>query len=87
MQPGSKLFISASGLYSELSEGYKDKEAPLEERYCKLDTKIAEKHHIKEPVCLYSEEDIKTLVEQFEFIPEEIWSSSFGNIKAIFIKK
>lgn len=87
MQPDSKLFISASGLYSELSEGYQGKAAPLEERYCKLDTKMAEKHHIKEPVCLYSEKDMKTLVEPFKFVAEDIWSSSFGNIKSIFKKK
>lgn len=87
MQPGSMLFISASGLYSELGQGYKDKELPLHERYCNLDNRMAEKHQIKESVCLYSEQDIKILVEPFDFTPVEVWSSSFGNIKAIFKKK
>lgn len=87
MQPGSRIFISASGLYSELGDGYKDKELPLEKRYYKLGGKMVEKHQIKEPVCLYSEQDISTLVEQFGFASIEVWSSSFGNIKAIFEKK
>ncbi len=87
MQPKARLYISASGLHSELGDGYKDKETPIEHRYCELDSGMAKKHQIKEPVCLYSENDIQTLIEPFGFLPIEIWSSSFGNIKAIFERK
>lgn len=82
----SRLFISASGLYSELGDAYKDKEKNINERFCLLESTMAKKHHIKEPVCLYSEANIKTLVEPFGFAHLEIWSSSFGNIKSIFEK-
>ena len=86
MPARSRLFLSASGLYSELGEGYKDREKNVDERFCLLEPTVAKKHHIKEPVCLYSEADMKTLVEPFGMASVEIWSSSFGNIKAIFEK-
>jgi len=78
-----KIYLSASGLNSELSHGYKDKNKNIEERYSSLSNEMANKHDIKYPVCLYSKTELKTLLEETGFIVEEIYTSEFGNIKTI----
>ncbi len=80
----SRLYISASGLNSELGDGYKDKNKPVNERFSVLVPEMAEKHQIKEQVCLYTEKDIQDLIIPFGFKLNKVWTSSFGNIKSIF---
>lgn len=87
MASGAPLFISASGLHSELGQGYADRARPIARRCCRLEARIARKHQIREPVCLYTERDLKALVTPFGFAEIRVWSSTFGNIKAIFVKK
>ncbi len=77
------LFISASGIRSELGEGYEGKNKIIQERYCKLAPKMAHKHNILEEVCLYSSEELSALLIHNDFTPIETWESSFGNIKII----
>ena len=83
---GAKLFLSASGLYSELGQKYQDFDKPIESRFSFLSPDIAKKHNILEKVCLYSKEDLEKLVTDCGFIPEKIYYSSFGNIKGVFKK-
>lgn len=78
-----KLFISASGINSELGNGYPDKLTSLHDRFNTLNPEMAKKHGITSPVCLYSEEDLRNLLEQAGFRVTKIWASAFGNIKAI----
>lgn len=77
------LFLSASGIDSELSENYPHKDVKLEERFSVLSASMSEKHNILEPVCLYSEKDMEHLLLLSDFTPVKIWKSDFGNIKAI----
>lgn len=86
LNKGGKLYISASGLYSELSKGYWAKENPIEERFSLLEEGMAKHHDILHPVCLYNESDLAKALEKTGFKVEKIFSSSFGNIKAIAIK-
>lgn len=86
LNKGGKIYISASGLYSELSEGYWAKESPIEERFSMLEEGMAKHHDITHPVCLYSESDLQKALETVGFKIEKIFSSSFGNIKAIATK-
>lgn len=82
MAPEGKLFISASGLDSELGDGY-DKIVDRARRFSKLEEKMADKHHIHQEVCLYTEEDMAALLAGANFKAEKIYRSEFGNIKAI----
>jgi 2-polyprenyl-3-methyl-5-hydroxy-6-metoxy-1,4-benzoquinol methylase len=83
MKPLGKVFISASGINSELSDNYTHKNKNIRERFCKLSSFMGNKHNILEPVCLYSKEDISELLNLADFKPIKIWESDFGNIKAI----
>jgi SAM-dependent methyltransferase len=83
MNPKGKVFISASGINSELSNNYPHKDIGVEKRFCKLSSSMGEKHNILEPVCLYSKEDTNHLLTLSNFKVIKIWESNFGNIKAI----
>lgn len=87
MTPGAKFFVSASGLDSELGDGYAGKALPLMGRFHALSADMAEKHEIKAPVCLYREEDIARLAQDTGFEAVEIWASPFGNIKGILCRQ
>lgn len=82
-----RIFISASGLHTELGDGYPDKDTPLESRYSKLDPEMADKHDIRDQVCLYTNEDMERLLSESGLTPVRVDNSGFGNIKAIGEKK
>lgn len=81
--PGGKIYLSASGIQSELGQNYPGAAVPLEQRKAKLDIAMAQKHNILEPVCLYSEDDMRRLLSDIGLTIDIIYSSAFGNIKAI----
>ncbi len=84
-EKGGHVFISASGMSSELSNGY-DAGKTIEERFSKLEPQMAQKHGILEPVCLYYKEELQELFAKVGYTPVSIWTSSFGNVKAVFKK-
>jgi SAM-dependent methyltransferase len=83
LKEGGKFFVSASGLHSELGQGYPGSSCDISARFTKLDSAMAKKHEIREPVCLYTEDDFRRLSIESGFSDAEIWSSPFGNIKAV----
>ncbi|WP_207002540.1 class I SAM-dependent methyltransferase [Trinickia mobilis] len=78
-----RLYISASGLHSELGNDYAAAFAPIEGRYEPLADPMAEKHAIKGPVCLYSVAEFATVLETAGLRVERVFASSFGNVKAV----
>ena len=83
---GAKLFLSASGLHSELGQKYQHFNKPVESRFSFLTPDIAKKHNIHEKVCLYSKEDLEKLGTDCGFSLERIYCSPFGNVKGVFKK-
>jgi len=86
LHPLGRLFLSASGMESELGLSYAASEDPVEVRFDILAPEMQEKHAIYEPVCLYREEELQNLVLPHGFRAVRIWSSPFGNVKGIFEK-
>lgn len=87
MRPGSLLFLSASGLHSELGEGYRDRSKAVTHRFARLRDDRAATHHILEEVCLYAEEDLIALAAPHGLDPCYVKTSDFGNIKGKFVKR
>jgi len=83
LQDDGRLYLSASGIQSELGDGYEGCRDALEVRYAELSENMQEKHGILGPVCLYSEEDMVKLLSTAGFEIERVSSSAFGNIKAV----
>lgn len=81
-----RIFISASGINSELSTDYTGKKVDIMQRFDYLNDQMKIKHGIKEKVCLYSPEELEWLFTQAGFKALKIWESNFGNVKAIFTK-
>jgi hypothetical protein len=84
MRPDAKLFLSASGLDSELGQGYAGRGVALTARHAVLAPAMADKHGIHEPVCLYAPDELKALGEAAGFHCERVFESTFGNVKAVF---
>lgn len=76
------LYLSASGIKSELSDGYFHRNLDWEARFCMLSSEMAVNHNIMAPVCLYSESDMQNLLAEAGFTEISVFSSAFGNIKA-----
>lgn len=81
-----KIFISCSGLHSELGEGYEGKNIAVQERFSVLASDMQEKHQIKQPVCLYTQEEFSEMLIEAGWRIHTIYASAFGNIKAIAVK-
>jgi SAM-dependent methyltransferase len=82
LRPDGRLYLSASGLRSELGRNY-DGETALANRFSALWRPMAEKHGIHEKVCLYEEQDMRALLGASGMTPEKVYTSPFGNIKCI----
>lgn len=77
-----RLYISASGLHSALGAGYGAAHEPLARRFAPLAAGLAESHAISGPVCLYTEADMRCLLEAAGLHGVHVFRSAFGNIKA-----
>lgn len=82
-----KLFISCSGMGSELGQGYEAGGFAPSERFGVLAQDMQEKHQIKQPVCLYSQEEFAQMLNEAGWRIDTIYASAFGNIKAIASKE
>lgn len=83
MARGGKLFLSASGMASELSEGYEAGRGSIHRRFGPLAPAMAEKHGIRASVCLYSKGELVDLMLRAGLVVEDAWLSPFGNAKAV----
>lgn len=81
LAPGGALFLSASGLFSELGNLYPHADRQVADRFAVLERDMAEKHGIHAPVCLYTPIDMAELISACGLIPG-VWASAFGNVKA-----
>lgn len=85
MPVGAKAFLSVSGLNSELGEDYRHRDVPVEERYTTINSELASRHQIHEPVCLYTVEDLRCLAcHHAGLFEDRVFCSEFGNIKGVF---
>lgn len=87
LSPSGKVFISASGMKSELGIDYKHRNQPWTRRFASLSSPIGRKHMILEPVCLYMPDDMATLAHNSGYTLDKMHVSEFGNLKAELIPR
>jgi hypothetical protein len=80
----ARLFVSASGLESELGSGYAGSGVAVERRFAPLSGEMQAKHGIREAVCLYTIEELERLVLAHGFVTIRTWTTPFGNVKGVF---
>ncbi len=83
LKPGGRVFLSASGLNSELGHRYPHRDRPVAERYAYLASDMAHRHAIQQPVCLYEAMDLVDLLHAAGLGVADIFLSPFGNVKAM----
>lgn len=83
---GGKLFISAYGMHSELSDGYPDEQQPVRQRFSPLAPTIAAKYGLFESICLYSERDLFLLLFEAGLSVVKTFTTTHGNVKAIAVR-
>jgi cyclopropane fatty-acyl-phospholipid synthase-like methyltransferase len=81
-----RLYLSASGMSSELSNGYAEGQKSVRKRFGPLADEMRNKHGIHGNVCLYSSDDMRSLMGEAGVHIEKIWVSDFGNIKVVATK-
>lgn len=86
-QRHGKLYLSASGLESELGDGYAYRDYPIEDRFTGLSPVMARKHSIYPPVCLYRQSELEEMVSMAGWVVDNAFLSPFGNVKLIASKK
>jgi predicted TPR repeat methyltransferase len=82
-ESGGWLYLSASGLHSELGDGYAHASMSLSERFEFLSPVMQKRHGIKEKVCLYTPDELAKLVGSVGFVVGRTEASEFGNVKLI----
>jgi 2-polyprenyl-3-methyl-5-hydroxy-6-metoxy-1,4-benzoquinol methylase len=84
---GGRMFLSASGLDSELGNGYPAKDVLVESRFAHLSPEMSEKHAIRSPVCLYRPDELAEMAKKAGWEVEKVFVSPFGNVKLVAVKK
>jgi uncharacterized UPF0146 family protein len=80
---GAHCFISAGGIQTEIGDEYGDRTLPIERRWATSSPRMAQKHQIFAPECLYSEQELIDLLRSCGFVLVRSWTSAFGNPKVI----
>lgn len=83
MAPGGAAFVSATGYDTECGRTYLDRSKPVEDRFNHLAPDMQQKHGIEQRLVIYREQDLTALLRSAGFRDVRVWTSSFGNIKAV----
>ncbi len=78
-----KLYVSVTGMGSDVGIDYLGKDVKIGDRYFKLNPEKAEIFSINEPVCLYTQDEFTELLALAGWKVEECKKSAFGNLKAV----
>jgi len=83
---GGKLFVTMYGLYSDLGEGYKDYNHPIDTRFCALAPAAAKCYDIKGKICLYSERDLLRMLIEIGSGVLKTFTSTHGAVKGVAVR-
>ena len=83
LRPGGRLFLSASGLGSDMGTNYPHRCMAVEKRFACLAPEAAARYDMRPPVCLYDTADLINLLHRAGFGVAETFVSPFGNVKAV----
>lgn len=83
LSPTGKLYLSASGLGSELGDDYPGSNYSIENRFDYISLPMQAKHGIHAPICLYKTDELTKLCQDSGFKILNAYESSFGNIKMV----
>ena len=77
------IYISVSGMSSELSIGYRASNKLVESRWDFLNNSVSILHNLHHKICLYKMPELIAMMEMFNYAIIKDWASDFGNLKLI----
>ncbi|MCP5267643.1 MAG: hypothetical protein H6943_01250 [Zoogloeaceae bacterium] len=80
---GGKLFISLYGIHSELGDNYPDGSKLVNERLAEIDPRMAAHYGLNEPLCLYSERNLFSLLVESGCAVLKTSTSVLGHVRGI----
>jgi len=86
LKKNGKIFITVTGVESEIGKKYPCAEKKIEERFCFLEKEYQERFEIKEKIFLMNFEEFQEIFKKY-FILEEAWESDFKNLFFVGFKK
>jgi SAM-dependent methyltransferase len=79
----TRLFLSVTGVESEIGQLHLLQSAPLFERFACLPPEGQATYCLTAPVCVYRVAEFRTLLDEAGWEIEDCWTSDFGNHKAV----
>jgi SAM-dependent methyltransferase len=86
LKPGGKLFLSAAGMSSKLSENYPDISHDVSSRFSRLSKTVSEKYGVTDPICLYWLDEMKWIVSNSGLLVEQAFRNDFGDVNVVGVR-
>lgn len=83
---GGRLYLSVYGLHSELGHHYAGVDVDINQRFCELSPKVAEKYGVHGEVCLYTERNLFSLILEAGGSVLRTFTTTHGSIKGIAVR-
>ncbi len=77
------FYISVTGVESLVGDYYKGRNLSIHDRFLTLESEGVDLFSITEPVCLYTKAEFQYLLEDTGWNIKRLWTSDFGNHKAV----
>lgn len=87
MTSSGSLWFAISPMDSDMAQGYDCAQEPIERRFCTIEKSLQKRFNLYAPVCLYSKQEVDDLFATTHLEKQEIYITSFGNIKGHFTKE
>jgi SAM-dependent methyltransferase len=80
---GGKLFISLYGIHSDLGDNYPDGGKLVNERLAPVDPEAGKRYGLTEPVCLYAERNLFSLLMEAGAAVLKTSTSAIGHVRGV----
>lgn len=78
-----QLYLSVTGTESLIGRQHRLLTKPVTDRFAVLPPAVQKTFSITAPITVYAQIEVFTLLEQAGWYVENIWTSAFGNVKAV----
>ncbi len=80
---GGKLFVSLYGIHSDLGDNYPDGGKLVNDRLAPVDPEIGKRYGVTEPVCLYAERNLFSLLMEAGAAVLKTSTSALGHVRGV----
>jgi hypothetical protein len=86
LESDGALFLSMAGAETEYGLTHEARHLPIDERFAKISPDMQDRHEIYDNICVYSQSELRDMVQKIGFCDVLLGQSGFGNVKMIGFK-